>query len=246
MSKHIALPALTASIPAFYHFLAPKPETVQGLFLPVGYGYVVSCVVSAIWVTFLMGVKVGSARKAAQVPYPYVYAEKAVAEKNRDAHLFKYVFPPHTPFQYSCERQTLMILLFYWLGKQLRPASAPEHTRISHLFRLPHPPQRSLFPSYHRFYLGDMGCLQDSLCDRLLLGHSKQQSFRCDYKRVELPWYVPTTPLLPCSYLGIIFDEKKDCFADIVPSTHLDIRFDDDDRSIDRSDVCLLHGFGRC
>ncbi|TKY88214.1 hypothetical protein EX895_002924 [Sporisorium graminicola] len=88
MSKSIALPALTASIPAFYHFLAPKASTVQGLFLPVGYGYVVSCVVSAIWVTFLMRVKVGSARKAAQVPYPYLYADKAVAEKNREAHLF--------------------------------------------------------------------------------------------------------------------------------------------------------------
>ncbi|SJX65618.1 related to glutathione s-transferase 3 [Sporisorium reilianum f. sp. reilianum] len=88
MSKSIALPALTASIPAFYHFLAPKASTVQGLFLPVGYGYVVSCVVSAIWVTFLMGVKAGSARKAAQIPYPYLYAEKAVAEKNREAHLF--------------------------------------------------------------------------------------------------------------------------------------------------------------
>ncbi len=89
MSKSIALPALTASIPAFYHFLAPKSTTVQGLFLPVGYGYVVSCVVSAIWVTFLMGVKVGSARKAARIPYPYLYAERTVAEKDRDAHLFK-------------------------------------------------------------------------------------------------------------------------------------------------------------
>ena len=89
MSKSIALPALTASIPAFYHFLAPKSTTVQGLFLPVGYGYVVSCVVSAAWVTYLMGVKVGSARRAAQIPYPYQYADRAVADKNREAHLFK-------------------------------------------------------------------------------------------------------------------------------------------------------------
>ncbi len=88
MSKSIALPALTASIPAFYHFFAPKQATVQGLFLPVGYGYVVSCVVSAIWVTFLMGVKAGSARKTAQIPYPYMYADKATADKNRQAHLF--------------------------------------------------------------------------------------------------------------------------------------------------------------
>ncbi|SNX86616.1 related to glutathione s-transferase 3 [Melanopsichium pennsylvanicum] len=88
MSKSVALPALAASFPAFYHFLAPKPTTVQGFYLPVGYGYVVSCVVSSIWVTFFMGVKVGSARKAAQVPYPYLYAEKAIAEKNHDAHLF--------------------------------------------------------------------------------------------------------------------------------------------------------------
>ncbi|PWY99344.1 MAPEG-domain-containing protein [Testicularia cyperi] len=113
MSKNVALPALTAAIPAFYHFLAPKSETVQGLLLPVGYGYVVSCVVSALWVTFFMGAYVGSARKAAQVPYPYLYADKAEADKNEKAHLFNCAQRVH---QNTLENLTAFIFLTLFNG----------------------------------------------------------------------------------------------------------------------------------
>lgn len=67
-------------------FTAPK---AAGILLPAGYGYVLSSLVGATWMTFLMGVKVSGYRKAAQIPYPYQYAEKAEAEKNPKAHVFK-------------------------------------------------------------------------------------------------------------------------------------------------------------
>ncbi|EPQ27344.1 uncharacterized protein PFL1_05265 [Pseudozyma flocculosa PF-1] len=88
MSRNVVYPALTAALPAFYHFYAPKTEAAQGLLLPVGYGYCVASVVSALWLVFIMGAKVGSARKAAGIPYPQMYAEKQEAEKSREAHLF--------------------------------------------------------------------------------------------------------------------------------------------------------------
>lgn len=67
-------------------FTAPKPA---GILLPAGYAYVLSSLVGATWMTFLMGAKVSGYRKAAQIPYPYQYAEKAEAEKNPKAHVFK-------------------------------------------------------------------------------------------------------------------------------------------------------------
>ncbi|KAJ2955050.1 hypothetical protein NQZ79_g8879 [Umbelopsis isabellina] len=52
------------------------------------YGYVIATgIASGIFVTYL-GIKVGGARKAAQIPYPYMYAEKSEAEKDPKKNVF--------------------------------------------------------------------------------------------------------------------------------------------------------------
>ncbi|KAI8362632.1 hypothetical protein BD560DRAFT_373852 [Blakeslea trispora] len=58
------------------------------LLIPSEYGYVLgTATVSALYL-FSLGIKVGVARRAANVPYPYVYAEKSEAEKDHKKHVF--------------------------------------------------------------------------------------------------------------------------------------------------------------
>ncbi|KAG2178990.1 hypothetical protein INT43_001839 [Umbelopsis isabellina] len=52
------------------------------------YGYVIATgIASSLMVTYL-GIKVGGARKAAQIPYPYMYAEKSESEKDHKKNVF--------------------------------------------------------------------------------------------------------------------------------------------------------------
>ncbi|KAG2173978.1 hypothetical protein INT44_000092 [Umbelopsis vinacea] len=58
------------------------------LTIPSEYGYVIATgIASSFFVTYL-GFKVGGARKAAQIPYPYMYAEKSDAEKDAKKNVF--------------------------------------------------------------------------------------------------------------------------------------------------------------
>ncbi|KAJ3057463.1 Microsomal glutathione S-transferase 3 [Rhizophlyctis rosea] len=52
------------------------------------HGYVLAVAISAIFVTEILGGQVGGARKRAQVPYPYLYADKAEAEKDPKKKIF--------------------------------------------------------------------------------------------------------------------------------------------------------------
>jgi len=53
---------------------------MPAIVLPEGYSYVLASVASTAWLNAWQMYKVGSARKAAQVKYPQLYAEKAEAE----------------------------------------------------------------------------------------------------------------------------------------------------------------------
>ncbi|KAN0062878.1 hypothetical protein ACQY0O_004699 [Thecaphora frezii] len=112
MSRNILFPAL-AAVPAVYHLYSPKPEVAQEVLLPVGYGYCVASVVAALWLTFIMSAKVGSARNAAGIPYPQMYAEKAEAEKSKEAHLFNCAQRVH---QNTLESLTSFIFLVLFSG----------------------------------------------------------------------------------------------------------------------------------
>ncbi|KAH8555959.1 hypothetical protein BGW37DRAFT_153777 [Umbelopsis sp. PMI_123] len=58
------------------------------LTVPSEYGYVIATgITSAFFITYL-GLKVGAARKAAQIPYPYMYAERSEAEKDAKKNVF--------------------------------------------------------------------------------------------------------------------------------------------------------------
>ncbi|KAI9475900.1 MAG: hypothetical protein EXX96DRAFT_575078 [Benjaminiella poitrasii] len=58
------------------------------LVVPSEYGYVLGTAVASALYLFSLGVKVGGARRAAKVPYPYVYAEKNEAEKDPKKNIF--------------------------------------------------------------------------------------------------------------------------------------------------------------
>ncbi|CAO3648076.1 unnamed protein product [Mucor hiemalis] len=61
---------------------------MTAIVIPSEYGYVLgTAVISALYV-FSLGIKVGGARRAAKVPYPYVYAEKSEAEKDPKKNIF--------------------------------------------------------------------------------------------------------------------------------------------------------------
>ncbi|KAI8365147.1 hypothetical protein BD560DRAFT_402276 [Blakeslea trispora] len=65
------------------------------LLVPSEYGYVLGAsTVSAIYL-FSLGFNVYSARTAANVPYPYVYAEKSEAEKDPKKHVFNCIQRVH-------------------------------------------------------------------------------------------------------------------------------------------------------
>ncbi|KAL0091044.1 hypothetical protein J3Q64DRAFT_1025109 [Phycomyces blakesleeanus] len=58
------------------------------IIIPSEYGYVLAtAVISGIFVVTL-GASTGYARKAANIPYPYVYAERAEAEQDPKKHIF--------------------------------------------------------------------------------------------------------------------------------------------------------------
>ncbi|KAI9498371.1 hypothetical protein BDB00DRAFT_800050 [Zychaea mexicana] len=52
------------------------------------YGYVLSTFTASALYLFSLGIQVGKYRRAADVPYPYAYAERAEAEKDPKKHLF--------------------------------------------------------------------------------------------------------------------------------------------------------------
>ncbi|KAI7905827.1 uncharacterized protein BX663DRAFT_497762 [Cokeromyces recurvatus] len=58
------------------------------LVVPSEYGYVLGTAIASALYVFSLGVKVGAARRAAKVPYPYVYAEKSEAEKDPKKNIF--------------------------------------------------------------------------------------------------------------------------------------------------------------
>ncbi|KAI8639774.1 hypothetical protein BD408DRAFT_391801 [Parasitella parasitica] len=61
---------------------------MAALTIPSEYGYVLGVAVASALYTFSLGIKVGGARRAAKVPYPYVYAEKSEAEKDPKKNIF--------------------------------------------------------------------------------------------------------------------------------------------------------------
>lgn len=113
MSAGDIFSALAAGLPAFYHFLAPKAIAPQAILLPVGFGYCIASVVGSVWLTTFMGMKVGAARKAANVPYPLMYAEKDHAEKDKAAHIFNCTQRAH---QNTLENLTQFIFLTLFNG----------------------------------------------------------------------------------------------------------------------------------
>ncbi|KAG2230074.1 hypothetical protein BDF21DRAFT_442377 [Thamnidium elegans] len=56
--------------------------------IPSEYGYVLGVAVASALYVFSLGAKVGGARKAAGVSYPYLYAEKSEAEKDPKKNVF--------------------------------------------------------------------------------------------------------------------------------------------------------------
>ncbi|KAG2052070.1 membrane-associated proteins in eicosanoid and glutathione metabolism [Suillus hirtellus] len=52
------------------------------LVLPDGYQYIAASLLSAAWVIVWQIVRIGSARKAAGIPYPQLYAENAQLKEN--------------------------------------------------------------------------------------------------------------------------------------------------------------------
>ncbi|KAJ3555876.1 hypothetical protein NM688_g2337 [Phlebia brevispora] len=56
--------------------------------IPEKYGYTVAAVAGTFWLTFYQMLRVARARKAAKIPYPQLYAEKAEAEASKEAHVF--------------------------------------------------------------------------------------------------------------------------------------------------------------
>ncbi|KAI0796320.1 membrane-associated proteins in eicosanoid and glutathione metabolism [Irpex lacteus] len=61
---------------------------MSGIFLPIGYSYVIASVVSTFYVTLWQSWKVGHARLQAKIEYPQEYAEQAVASESKDAQIF--------------------------------------------------------------------------------------------------------------------------------------------------------------
>ncbi|CEP15667.1 hypothetical protein [Parasitella parasitica] len=62
---------------------------MTALTIPSEYGYVLGVAVASALYTFYLGFKVvGGARRAAKVPYPYMYAEKSEAEKDPKKNIF--------------------------------------------------------------------------------------------------------------------------------------------------------------
>lgn len=71
-------------MPSSFGALHPLSITV-----PAGYGYVALAATSALWVTVWQGgYLVGQARKRSGIKYPQMYAEKAEAAANKEAHRF--------------------------------------------------------------------------------------------------------------------------------------------------------------
>ncbi|CAO3676313.1 unnamed protein product [Umbelopsis vinacea] len=74
------------------------------------YGYVIATGVASVFFMTYLGFKVGAARKAAQVPYPYMYAEKAEAEKDPKKNIFNCTQRAH---QNTLENYPTFLLLLF-------------------------------------------------------------------------------------------------------------------------------------
>ncbi|CAO3647509.1 unnamed protein product [Cunninghamella echinulata] len=59
--------------------------------VPQEYGYVLAAATASVFQLFWMSVQVGRARFKAKIPYPYVYAERAEAEKDHFKNVFNCV-----------------------------------------------------------------------------------------------------------------------------------------------------------
>ncbi|KAI8368277.1 uncharacterized protein BYT42DRAFT_586018 [Radiomyces spectabilis] len=58
------------------------------LTIPSEYGYVLGVAAVTAVYTFSIGIRVGGARKAANVPYPYPYATQEEADKDKKKYIF--------------------------------------------------------------------------------------------------------------------------------------------------------------
>ncbi|KAJ3117758.1 Microsomal glutathione S-transferase 3 [Phlyctochytrium bullatum] len=56
--------------------------------VPGDYGYVVGVAAASSFFMTYLGVRVSIARRKADVPYPYMYAERKDAEESKEKHLF--------------------------------------------------------------------------------------------------------------------------------------------------------------
>ncbi|KAI9026433.1 hypothetical protein CLU79DRAFT_741740 [Phycomyces nitens] len=61
---------------------------MSDIVIPSQYGYVLGTAVASVLLLISLTIKVGGARKAAGIPYPYAYAEKAEAEKDPKKNIF--------------------------------------------------------------------------------------------------------------------------------------------------------------
>ncbi|RCH94059.1 Microsomal glutathione S-transferase 3, partial [Rhizopus stolonifer] len=65
------------------------------LLIPSEYGYVLGTATFSALYLFFLGAKTGGARRAAGIPYPYMYAEKSEAEKDPKKNIFNCVQRVH-------------------------------------------------------------------------------------------------------------------------------------------------------
>ncbi|KAI9320681.1 hypothetical protein BX666DRAFT_1910246 [Dichotomocladium elegans] len=61
---------------------------MSSVVIPQAYGYVLTTFAAGALFLFGLGAQVGKYRRAAGIPYPYAYAEKAEAEKDPKKNLF--------------------------------------------------------------------------------------------------------------------------------------------------------------
>ncbi|ORZ02153.1 hypothetical protein BCR43DRAFT_465048 [Syncephalastrum racemosum] len=61
---------------------------MSAITLSAEYGYVLATYAVSAFYVFTLGAQTGKYRRAAGIPYPYAYAEKAEAEKDEKKHLF--------------------------------------------------------------------------------------------------------------------------------------------------------------
>lgn len=88
MHAHAPSGAPTSTTPPLPPPSTPRPSMSLTLAVPKDFGFVLVAVAGSYALTFWQSVRVSSARKAAGVPYPYLMADKAVADAEPKANIF--------------------------------------------------------------------------------------------------------------------------------------------------------------